>query len=779
MVRGLTVGIVHSQVEGEIETTLEEYVKKEGKRPCVVVDGGALAFHVVEPGNREHSWDFVHGGDYVAYNERVVDFISLLRSFDVEITIVFPLADGIPPASEDQVERWNQKATEKLRRVLRVKTVLERNITSSRNLLEVLPPMILQEIIGCVSQLEKVTVVYTRNNIARFCANYVAQGKASAVIGQNSDYLIFPDVDYIPIDSIDKEDVNDEAGNKKTVLKFELLNRGVAAQKIGLDNQEKMFQLSVLLGNPMTEQFVVNKYNIPSMLHIKLNPKYPDALVNGIAQYLNGDEFVDIWTTAPTKEMIDGDESLKHAIEQSKAYFDLSVPLDDEGSGEYRELTEKGKLPLWAYGVSLGGDFWTDVVVDDYSHPVKTELLCLELRKLFYCILGRDSVIEHYPSGDKIVTTEVEAEKDFLRFADLKKFHANAKQQAKLPAMFRKIAHANFPNFNLKKDPAETITGPLFTVVMALRFLVSVCFTRNQADYAMLPEDAPEELKAAGVLSAPPLDMFEVEALALSAFALCSGLSRKFEPASFKPSLRRVKVSAMYQNVLMHLIWLQEFFGIKPAEVRPRYLFDGQVFAAAYDVHGELAGFSGYFSDPEAVMKEEAKFGFLMKAILAPFPAGLFDAFKHVPRSMSASAFEQSKPVTQEVIVHKSAFAALMDSDSEYDDDEGAPAAPPPVSVPPPPAPKAAPPPPKKQQKGKATEEEDDLEAFLLAQAAKNAQAGGNAPRPTTKAEPKKKPARKQVRRHDGGANANPQVFNRESKQELKRQLKQQIYDFN
>ena len=232
MVRGLTVGIVHSQVEKEIETTLDQYVSG-GKKPVVVVDGVALAFHIVTPENKEHSWDFVHGGSYVTYNKKVVSFISLLHSFDVKATIVIPLADGVPPATEAQCEKWTQKATEKLRRVQRVKTVLERSANSSRTLLEVLPPMILQEIVGAVSNLEGVKVVYTRNNVAKFCADYVARGEASAVIGQNSDYLVFDKVDYIPIDSIYKEDVADEQGNVKAAMKFELLNREIAAEKIG------------------------------------------------------------------------------------------------------------------------------------------------------------------------------------------------------------------------------------------------------------------------------------------------------------------------------------------------------------------------------------------------------------------------------------------------------------------------------------------------------------------------------------------------------------------
>ena len=536
-----------------------------------------------------------------------------------------------------------------------------------------------------------------------------------------------------------------------------------------------------MLGNPMTEPFVVNKYNIPSMLHIKLNPKYPDALVNGVVGYLNGEEFDSIFNTSPSKEMIDGDEELRKAIEESKQYFDLSVPLEDEGNGECRELTDKGSLPLWAYGIATGGDFWADVIVDDYDHPVKTEQVGFELRRLFYEILGRDKVVEHQPVGDKIVANEVQASEGFMKFNDLRKLLADPKKKANLGKMFSKIAHMNFPSLKMKTDPLDKIGGPLVVAGLAIRFLISVCFTKNQADYTLLPEDGPEELKKAGVVGAPPLDFFEVQALALCVLVLCTGNASKFESTGFKPTMRRVKVSALYQSTLMHLIWLQELFGIKSQDLRPHFVFDGEIFAAAYESRVEAEAFAAYFKEPEAIVKLfDTKFKIYVDAIMAPFPEGLFDAFMSVPRSIAASAFEQSKPVTHEVIVHKSAFAALMDSDSEYDDEEPAPqTAPPPVSIPAP-APKAAPPPPKKQQKkGKADEEEDDLEAFLIAQAAKNAQSGEKAAaRPAPKAE-KKKPARKHVRRQDTGGNANPQVFNRESKNELKRQLKQQIYDYN
>ena len=44
-------------------------------------------------------------------------------------------------------------------------------------------------------------MIYTRNNVNRFCAKFVIDGEADAIIAQNSDYLIFNNVKYIPIDS--------------------------------------------------------------------------------------------------------------------------------------------------------------------------------------------------------------------------------------------------------------------------------------------------------------------------------------------------------------------------------------------------------------------------------------------------------------------------------------------------------------------------------------------------------------------------------------------------
>ncbi|OHT06107.1 hypothetical protein TRFO_25962 [Tritrichomonas foetus] len=781
MVRGLTVGILHSD-GAKPEITIDN-LPRNGEHPRLIVDGVSLAYHVLTPENKEHSWEFVNGGNYKMYSNKVIEFIALLQNYHIEVVIVFPLADGTPPVTEQTTARWNQKATEKVRRVARARNMLEKGASTSRSLQEVLPPFIVSEIAD-TAKAQKVEVIFTRNNVVRFASNYVAQKHADAVVGQNSDYLIFDDVNYIPLDSIGKNDDKN--------LVFDCLNSQKAAELIKLEDPSKMFQLSVLLGNPFTEHFVVQKYNISAVHHIKLNPKYPDSLVVGLVNVLNNPEFDTIETTSPTKEIIENDPDFKKAIEESRSFFNLSIPLDEEGKSDIVEETLKGELPIWAPAIFEGGDFWYDPIIDDYDHQIKTDLISQPLRKFFYTILKRDKVVEHIPTVDSVETREVAGEAGFPDYKKLWAMKKDKKKIKNLQSTYANISSCLFPpDYQLPKGEAlEKIGEPFITIGLALRYIVSLCFTENQTTYSKLPEDGPEDLKKAHVVGAPPIDLFELKALAATALVLNNNFGSKFSAPQFKPKLRRVKVAAYYQSVVQHLIWLQQLLGIKSDRLAPHRLYDGEIFAAAYECTGDITSekFLGYFDVEDAELAKLQKIGTTMlpqflDAILGPLPKNIFEAFNGVPRSIAGVAYEDSKPVTTEVIVVKSAFAGLLDSDDDdefVDEDEPEakeekPAPPPVVAAPPPP-------PPKKQPKKKQAQEDDDdedMEAFLLAQAAKNANAGGPPkPKPAAQAKPqqKKKP---HVRKLEGGMQLNNQTFNKESKQELKRQLKQQGFDYN
>ena len=789
MVRGLTVGILHNDSQEKPEITIDQLPRK-GKTPRVIVDGVSLAYQVLTPESKDHSWEFLNGGNYKLYSTKVLEFVALLKHYAIEVIVVFPLAEGTPPITEQSVARWNQKAVEKLRRVQRARNLLEKGTSTSRTLQEVLPPFIINEITESLKS-DGVQVIFTRNNVTRFASKYVASGKADAVIGQNSDYLIFKNVNYIPLDSIYR--------NQDQMLVFDLLSLDIAAKLIKLEDPAKMFDLSVLLGNPFTEPFVVSKYPIYQSLHIKLNPKYPAALVNGIVAFLNNPEYISIEETSPTKEMIQGDAEFKQAIDNSREFFNIDSDLDPEGDSDIVKETLNGKLPIWAPAVFEGGDFWYDPIVDDYQHEIKTAAATERLRKFFYSILKRDKVVEHFPATDALETKDVPCENGFPEYKKL--WAMKEKRAKKLQQTYQGITSCLFPeDYKMpEKEPLEKMGEPFITIGLAIRYIISLCFTDFQASNTKLPENAPEELKKAKVVGAPPIDLFELKSLASLALILNLNFGNKFTAPSFKPKLRRIKVTAYYQVVIQHLIWLQQLMGIeyKADRFKPNRLYDGEIFAAIYESMGEINSdkFLQYFDDDSAAKitkVAESKLPEFIKAILEPFPENLFETFVSVPRYVSTVVYDESKPIQQEVIVVQSQFAGLLNSDDDdflEEEDDGmadsvgakplppqpapAPAPAPTVSAPPPP-------PPRKQQKkpAKQDDDDDDMEAFLMAQAAKNASAGGP-PKPKTvqqKQPPKKKP---HVRKLEGGMTANNPTFNKESKQEFKRQLKQQGFDYN
>jgi hypothetical protein len=145
IVRGFTVAINNAQSGKRAEVTLED-LPKHGRTHKVIVDGLLLAYYVVSPANREHSWDFALSGNSREYQRRVGEFLQMLQSFHIDVTIVFPLADGTHPTSDLSASRWQHKAAEKLRRVNRLKVILKKSAPMSRTLLEVLPPLMIQEI---------------------------------------------------------------------------------------------------------------------------------------------------------------------------------------------------------------------------------------------------------------------------------------------------------------------------------------------------------------------------------------------------------------------------------------------------------------------------------------------------------------------------------------------------------------------------------------------------------------------------------------------------------
>ncbi|KAH0794305.1 hypothetical protein GPJ56_001747 [Histomonas meleagridis] len=183
-----------------------------------------------------------------------------------------------------------------------------------------------------------------------------------------------------------------------------------------------------------------------------------------------------------------------------------------------------------------------------------------------------------------MVTQEVKSEEGFPDYNTLQTLKKKKCGMNRLKSTFYNITHCSFPpDFKLPKDdPLLKLEEPIQTCGYALRFLVSQCFASNQVPNSLIKEYSPQSLKDAKVVGAPPLDMFELRSLAVTCVILSLNLGSKFNGPILKPKLRRVKVSAVCQSVVQHLVWLLQLLGIKSPN--SKLIFDGGIFA------GEMSG---------------------------------------------------------------------------------------------------------------------------------------------------------------------------------------------
>lgn len=758
MVRLLATGVYQNK-DGKTPERKVADIEKNGATPTFVIDGEALAHYVLSSKDKEHSWEFANGGDYNSYAQKIGEFFQLLKKFDATSIIVLPLPEGSLPTNEKNNQAWQNKTQEKLRRVTRVRQLLEKSNATSRNLQDVLPPFMVDEIAQTAAKL-KIEVLFTRNFVQRFCASLVASKKADAVIGDDINYVLFPQCRYIAIDSF-YNDVNNN-------WMCDYMSKESVAAILDLPDPETLMDLNILLGDEFTNKFVNVKYSVQTLLRIKQRPNNETYLVDGIVDWLSQDNYEGLESSQQFKDLIANDAEFKEAIDDCRKFYSLE-DLAPEGNSEIRKAVDEGKLPLWALGLSEGGDFWYDPVVDDYKHEVSTLKVTLPIRKIIYGILGRADVVEHTPIDETMAFDMIKGEENLPTLAQIAKM-----KKVNLEKTFYNIAHGSFPKPpNYKEDPINKIEEPVKTIALALRYIIAQCFTENQSEATKTPADNTK-LKEEGVIGAPPIDMFELRALAAQALCLMMLPYNQFQAPEFKPNLRRMHVSALYQVVLQHMLWLQQVFGQKSDLIKPHRIFDGQIFAAAYDCQGKIGGerFAPYYAEPEKVAElEDKRLEAFLKAVLYPFPEDLFTAFESVPRSQRLTGGSKAEEQLEVIEKHKSAFAGLMD-DSEEDGDIELPPAPV-INAPPPPPPAAKP----VEEKKKPEMDEDEEMAFLMAAAAANK----GAKREVKAAPAPKKPTNKSAPKKHVDKAAINQVnnFNKESKLDAKRQTKSGGHDWH
>ncbi|EAY05903.1 hypothetical protein TVAG_353440 [Trichomonas vaginalis G3] len=626
MVNGLWTGIftTESDVQLEIEAKL---IPKRGKNHAFVIDGVALAEFILKVRNQSNNCDLWSGGNYDLYALEIIRFFKVLKSINAKAEIVLPLSRLM-----GNINQFENDASTQAQRYSS-KNIFKINADDAKNndIRGIYPHFIFQVIKETANKL-RIPLVYTKFDLKRYIAKIISIGDADACIISDSEYLIFPQIKAIPIDSF----YHTESG----VLICSYFTDDMVARHVGLVNRQKLVELSIIMGNHFTSPLWNDRYNIYTLLHTQPDPIYPSILMVASVEKINQDYHFFIEELSPFTEIINVDPDLRTAIDKSRAYFDISDDLPSEGDSFCRHESEKGHLPPWAAIVDEGNDLWIDPCYDDYNHDVNALKITIPFREAFCSILSRESVIEHFVYGDGPNTRSVKLDQNIPSLIKVKSLDEQQRYE-----LLYQVIHKNFPTLPLLfDDPINQIEEPMRTSALAIRFLLSTCFTDHQTQYTKITDEQMDLQKKYNIQGAPCLDFFEFKSLvAMSICCVFLDLSN-VEIPNMKTSLRKSHVSALYQTTVQHVIWLQQFFDLRRSMIEPERFWNGRLFSLIYESNGKILNkiFGSLFDNKLLKTLDATRIQPLIKIIMYPFPGELFEAFSGCPRCLPISSFQFS-----------------------------------------------------------------------------------------------------------------------------------------
>ncbi|EAY01434.1 hypothetical protein TVAG_490220 [Trichomonas vaginalis G3] len=746
MVFGLWTGIFNTDSETKIEIEAKNIPKRDIYH-SLIIDGVALAEYIIRNQNESNNYDIMNGGNYDLYALEMIRYFKILKSFNAQVEIALPLSRLIGNINQYETTVSNQIAKNALKNIQKINA----EQSEYNDIKGIFPHFIFQLISETANKL-KVPVIYTKYDVKRFIAKIVAVGDADACIVGDSDYLIFPAISVIPIYSFYQNDQGE--------LMCTYLTNDTVAEHIGLSNKDKLIELSIIMGNLFTAQIMNDKYNIYTLLHSPPDPSYPALLMEAAVETINGEEEFSVDTFQPFSDIMIGDPEFKAAVDKTREYFDISGDLPSEGDSAIRIDTEKGKYPPWAPLVDEENDLWLEIFYDVYSHDVNTLKTMIPFRKAYFALLNRDTVTEHFIQNDGPSTRSIQWEQTVPVITET--LFANEPDKYKI---LYQVVHKYFPAApSIPDDPLNKIEEPIRTPALAIRFLLSTCFTDIQTPFTKTPQEKSDLQRDFNIQGAPCLDCFEFKALC--SLAVCCSfldLSNVKIPMT-KPSPRKSHVSALYQSAVQHIVWLQQLLGLKKQLYEPERFFNGRLFSFIYDCGGNITNgnFSSCFGKELTKTLDIERVQPLIKCIMYAFPSEIFSAFQSVPRCLPVSSFQGTiKKRTIDLKTGEVKEIEIEVTDEKQSQPTNAPA--------PPVAPTLAPK--KNKQKKKQGIDEEAEMAFLMEMAAKNE--GGPKIVEAKKQTKPKAPPRRRVEKVD--LNQLKQDFDqrKDGKLEAKRQLKQ------
>ncbi len=336
----------------------------------LAIDANALSYHIA--GQCDSQW-WIYGGGYEEYEQRLDAFLSLFLNV-VNPRVRLPLHvvfDGLSGKvkGETVISRKIRRLSQTIASVRSAGTsLIPRNV--------ILPPLVSEVFRAVIRKYEAEGSirVYVAEGEADGIAVAIANNTKSYVVGNDSDYFIYPiDKGFIPIDKIE-----DHGGN----VKCSVYKRCIFAKKIGID-LNLVTAIPALAGNDVIEGIQGYNYND---IH-----KAIEALrKTSHSQMLN-----DPRLPSPFPENYEKACKIYEKLQNYEDDCSFKTCTDRSVPNWITKNFKKCEFAKDLLGVLVNGQYLLHIVPDDDDQR-STKLLSQPIRQAIYGIMfaGRHDVIE-------------------------------------------------------------------------------------------------------------------------------------------------------------------------------------------------------------------------------------------------------------------------------------------------------------------------------------------------------------------------------------------------
>ncbi|XP_069190183.1 constitutive coactivator of peroxisome proliferator-activated receptor gamma-like [Procambarus clarkii] len=366
----------------------DEYLRRTGKTPLIVVDGMSCMRKLYGKLN------WVCGGQWKGYIDHIKDFYKSLTAHNITLVVFF---DGNTP--ERKRETWTHRRLENLKDVITYFSIVKSNKELEHGKHFFIPtglaaftPLIFKDLLGCK--------VYTcLDECDKAVAEYAKKYGAMGILGQDSDYIIYHTAHYyFSINHLNLETLD-------TIM----YDRNALARILHI-TVDQLPLLSCLIGNDVIRQEDLLLFHQQSLKmashhhHRHHNRPPPEILIPKVAAFINTQPPMDVLQQQLPllARVVFRDEGRAHLLAEGIKMYQLDI----DGPDEFTERSEDtsgldimervrlrhidSELGRHLYTILRGEAYESSTTLEDYSSNLPSGAIAFQpLRAKIYRILQK------------------------------------------------------------------------------------------------------------------------------------------------------------------------------------------------------------------------------------------------------------------------------------------------------------------------------------------------------------------------------------------------------